>query len=172
MSQNKSGNNDIEQFMRLLASHQGQIYSYVLSLVGNYSDADDVCQETFSKMWELFDEFQLGSDFLRWSYAIARYRVLDYRKKVKRDKRISFNEEFFERVSEIAPTQLSKTNEYLEKLNNCIDHLEDRDAGLIKMRYRGAMQVKEIAGRINKTVRNIYFSLARIQRLLLECMNN
>jgi RNA polymerase sigma-70 factor (ECF subfamily) len=146
------------------------LYSYTLSLVGNFADADDVFQETTSKMWELFNSFQPGTDFLSWSITIAYYRVLDYRKRKQRDSKLVFGEGFFQNISQNAPNELSKTNEYLEKLSECITKLPEQDINILKMRYMSELKVNEISTRISKTARNVYFILSRIQRMLLKCM--
>ncbi len=162
---------NVDVFVRLLSRHQGQIYSYILSLVGNFNDADDVLQDTLSKLWELFDQFEPGTNFLKWSLSVAYYRVLDFRKKACRDKKIIYAGDFFELVSDSAPKHLSTSNAYLEKLQICIEKLQESDVSIIKKRYVESKRVKEIASEINKTVRNVYFSLARVQRLLLRCIN-
>jgi RNA polymerase sigma-70 factor, ECF subfamily len=161
---------DIAGFVKLLTAHHGQLYSYTLSLVGNFADADDVFQETTSKMWELFGNFQPGTDFLSWAITIAHYRVLDYRKRKQRDSKLIFGEDFFQNISQKAPGELSKTNEYLEKLRECITRLPEQDTHILKMRYMGELKVNEISTRISKSVRNVYFILSRIQRMLLRCM--
>lgn len=168
MTQNSE---NVDFFVRLLSRHQGQIYSYILSLVGNFNDADDILQETLSKLWELFDQFEPGTNFLKWSLSVAHYRVLDFRKRARRNRKIVYTDDFFELISYSAPAHLSTTNEYLERLKICMEKLREPDSSIIKMRYAEARRVKEIAKHINKTVRNVYFSLARIQRILLRCMN-
>lgn len=162
--------NDMTGFVKLLTAHHGQLYSYTLSLVGNFVDADDVFQETTSKMWELFDSFVPGTDFLSWAITIAHYRVLDYRKRKQRDSKLIFNEEFFQNISQNAPQELSKTNEYLEKLKECITKLPEQDGKILKMRYMSELKVHEISTRISRSARNVYFILSRIQRMLLKCM--
>lgn len=161
---------NLDLFVRLLSRHQGQIYSYILSIVGNFNDADDILQETSSKMWEIFDRYEPGTDFLKWSLSVAYYRVLEHRKNAKRRNRVIFTDDFFEHLSDSAPQHLSKTREYLERLNSCIEKLPPQDASVIKMRFSEAIPVKEIAVRINKPIRSIYFALARIQRLLIRCV--
>ena len=47
---------NVDLFVRLLARYQGQIYAYILSIVGNYNDSDDIFQETSSKLWEMFGQ--------------------------------------------------------------------------------------------------------------------
>ena len=167
-----SGNiKDIDTFVRLLARHQGQIYSYILSLVGKFNDSDDILQETSSKLWEMFDQYEPGTDFLKWSLTVAYYRVLDYRKKAKRQNKVIYTDDFFDHISDSAPKHLSSTRKYLERLKYCIEKLKPEDASIIKMRFENAIPVREIATRINRTIRSVYFSLARIQRLLLKCID-
>ena len=71
--------NNIDLFVRLLAKYQGQIYSYILSVIGNFNDSDDILQETSSKLWQMFDQYESGTDFLKWSLSVAYYRILEYR---------------------------------------------------------------------------------------------
>ena len=54
----------IEAFVSLFASHQARIYSFILSRIPNFSEADDVMQETSKMMWIKFDEFERGTDFV------------------------------------------------------------------------------------------------------------
>ncbi len=165
-------NDKIDLFVRLLSRYQGQIYSYILSLVGNCSDSDDLLQETCSKLWDLFDRYEPGTDFLRWSLRIAHYRVLEYRKQAKGRRKILYTDEFIQQLSEPVPEKFSKTGEYLEKLKICLEKLSPHESSIITMRYHENQSVREIAARINKSVRNVYFILTRIQHSLLRCIES
>ena len=161
----------MDLFVRLLARHQGQIYSYILSVVGKYNDSDDIFQNTSSKLWEMFEKYEQGTDFLKWSLSVAHYCVLEYRKKAKRHNKVIYTDDFFNQISDSAPKNLSKTREYLEKLKQCIDKLHPKDVSIIEMRYNKSVSVREISVRINKPIRSVYYSLTRIQHLLLKCIN-
>lgn len=160
----------LDLFVRLLSRYQGQIYSYILSVVGNYSDADDILQDTSTKLWDLFDRYEPGTDFLKWSLSVAYYRVLEYRKKAKRCNKTIYTDDFFNDLSDSAPKYLSSTREYLEKLKGCIEKLVPNDKSLIAMRYYKSIPAREIASRIDKPIRSVYSALARIQHLLLNCI--
>ncbi|MHC5160788.1 MAG: sigma factor, partial [Planctomycetota bacterium] len=81
-----SNQNKTEEFLSLLMSNQRRINSYVLSLVPNMNDADDIMQETITVLWRKFDEFQVGTNFASWGMKVAFYCVLDFRKKKAKDK--------------------------------------------------------------------------------------
>ena len=53
-------------------------------LIANHNDADDIMQETTIVMYEKFDSFEKGSDFLSWANTIAKYKTLEFLKKRKR----------------------------------------------------------------------------------------
>src|SRR5262245_63568369 len=73
-----------ERFLRLLLAHQRRIFAYVLALVPHWSDAEDIVQETCAVLWRKFDEFVPGTDFNAWALSIARYQVMNFRKKQRR----------------------------------------------------------------------------------------
>jgi len=68
----------VGEFVTLLTAQQARIYAYILSLVPNFNDADDLLQDTTKLMWEKFDDFVLGTDFLAWGKKIAYYQIMDY----------------------------------------------------------------------------------------------
>ncbi len=53
-----SNNKKTKIFLSLLMANQRRINSYILSVVPNFSDADDIMQETISVMWRKFDRFE------------------------------------------------------------------------------------------------------------------
>ena len=67
-SENTSKYNDLspnEQLVGLLLRHHRRIYGFILALVPNLSDADDLMQETAFVMCRRFHEFQAGLQFYR-----------------------------------------------------------------------------------------------------------
>ena len=49
---------DPREFIRLLMENERRIYAYILTLLGNGADAEDVLQETSIILWDKFAEFQ------------------------------------------------------------------------------------------------------------------
>ena len=42
-----------EQFMRLYMTVQPRVYGFIVSMIHQWTDADDVLQETVSVMWRI-----------------------------------------------------------------------------------------------------------------------
>lgn len=79
------------QFVTELTTNQLQLSLYVRSLLPGDSAAHDVAQQANAKIWEMRAEFELGTNFKAWAFSIARYEVLNYRKKQARDARLVFS---------------------------------------------------------------------------------
>jgi RNA polymerase sigma-70 factor, ECF subfamily len=91
------GGLDESDFGRLFARYQPRIYGYIRSLVTQRNDAEDLLQETASVLWQKFGDFQPGSDFLAWAFRVARYEVLYFRQRQKRNV-LQFSERFVDLV--------------------------------------------------------------------------
>lgn len=70
-------------FMSLVVSNQRSIWAFILCLVANKADAEDILQETLLEMWRKFDTFEVGTDFIAWGVTIAKYKIHEFRKKTK-----------------------------------------------------------------------------------------
>ena len=79
-------------FVKLMTAHQGRLYAYVLSLLGDPDQANDVLQEANLVLWRTAGEFQMGSNFRAWAFRIAHFQVMAHRQRQLRD-RLVFDDE-------------------------------------------------------------------------------
>src|SRR3954447_23725953 len=73
-------------FLRLFLQNERRLYAYILTLLPNRADADDVLQEASLVMWDKFDAEQPPIDFAAWGCRIAYFKVLDFCKKRSRSR--------------------------------------------------------------------------------------
>lgn len=88
----------IELFVQLIGLHQSKIHRYLLSLVPNLHDADDLFQQTNLFLWREFDRFEEGTNFVSWACAVAYHEVLAWRKTRSRE-RLVFSDAFLAALS-------------------------------------------------------------------------
>jgi RNA polymerase sigma factor (sigma-70 family) len=114
-------------FLRLFLQNQRRIYAYVLTLLPNRADADDLFQEASLVLWDKFDESAPPDDFAAWGCRIAYFKVLDFCKKHQR-RRVLFSQALLERVAETALEQSAalQLDERREALADCLGKLNDR----------------------------------------------
>src|SRR5262245_32939751 len=78
------GELDPSLFVRLLLQHHNAMLRFILPLVGNLDDAQDVLQETASALWQKFDRYDPQQPFLAWAKQFARNEVLMHHRRRRR----------------------------------------------------------------------------------------
>ena len=68
-------------FSRLINENQTKVYRIALSIVKNHSDAEDIAQEVFIRIYTSISSFKGNSSLATWIYKITYNRSLDFLKK-------------------------------------------------------------------------------------------
>ena len=132
---------DTETFIGLLVPNQRRIQAFILTLVPNIIDAEDVYQETVSEMWKKFDMFQEGTDFVAWAVTIAKYKVVTFRSKSSRSK-VQFNSRIYEILESAASSKMDSIHDHLNVLKKCLKKLSEKEKLLLKLRYERDMTIQ------------------------------
>jgi RNA polymerase sigma-70 factor (ECF subfamily) len=156
-------------FFHLFMANYKNIYAFILSLVPNWVDADDIMQETATTMWHKFKDFKTGSNFTAWSMSVAYYKVLSFRKKQKHNA-LLFDHNMIETLANHASTLTKEKNIRQEALQDCLSKLEHSDYELVRLRYEKFDTTRQLSDYIGKPVHRLYRALTRIHNMLLECI--
>lgn len=159
------------QLMRLITEHQRRIFGYIYTLVPDRQDAQDILQETSVVICEKFDQFRPGTDFAAWACQIAYWEVRRARQKFARSK-VIFNQEVVDAIAETAAELLPEMGARHEALAKCLQKLHPRDRELLLTRYEPGSGVEEAAQRSGRSLVAAYKALARLRKLLLDCVTN
>ena len=157
-------------FGRLFVRHQTCIYGYIRSLVASRNDAEDVLQDTASVLWRKFGEFQPGTSFLAWALEAARYQVLTFQKKQRKATSFQFSEALVQSLADETVTQSVRLADLRTDLEECVGRLATRDRDIFERRYSGDVTTRELALQLGKPPTTLYNALARIRRVLAECL--
>jgi RNA polymerase sigma-70 factor (ECF subfamily) len=168
MTQPADANRNL-RFVRLFAQHEHQVYAYIVAVMGNWSDADEVMQETSVALWEMFDEFQEGTSFAGWASKIAYFRILRFREKCRRD-RHEFDNAFVEAVAEAAQQEAETFETRRKALGMCVEKLRPDDRQLLQFCYGEDGTIRRAAERLARPVKGVYKALARIRQSLYACV--
>jgi RNA polymerase sigma-70 factor (ECF subfamily) len=159
-------------FLRLFFRNQRRLYAYVLTLLPNRADADDVFQEASLVMWDKFDERHPPDDFAAWGCRIAYFKVLDFCKKRQRC-RVRFSQELLERLAETAVEHAGalQLEDRSKALTGCIEKLKPRDRDLLARRFADGATIQSIASEVGRSADAVYKALAKIRQALFECVS-
>ncbi len=164
-------NDDVpgEAFIREFTQSQRPLYLYILPLVGNSADADEVLQEANLVIWAKWHQFELGSNFLAWGRAIARLEVFRHRR--NRSHKMTFLDgNLLELVVQRSESVSEKLEVRQAALSKCLGQLRRRDRELIQMRYAPGANGDKVARDLGRPANSVYQSLGRIRRLLMDCV--
>lgn len=165
----QTGGSQNEEFVRLLLLYQKRIYGFILAMVPNYADAEDLFQQVVMIMCRRFGEFEPGSSFLAWAFQIARYELNNIRKTHRRS-RVHFSSETMEMLFEQTCRQISRMDQRIQWLQECLKRLEPSDRSLIYRRYEQGMKIKDIAAQMGRSVYSLYRGFTRIHLFLRQCV--
>jgi RNA polymerase sigma-70 factor (ECF subfamily) len=166
---NNRDSGDYELFIKLYLANERRLYGYVRTLIPNWSDVDDIIQETAAVLWAKFDQFQRGTNFPAWALKIAHNQVLNYCKVRKKDK-LYFSEAALESLAELCETRDSNLDQRLAALKKCLDQLKSDEQRLIEMRYRPGGSTKSVSQQTGKDLHVLYRLLNKIHTKLLLCV--
>ncbi|MBN2376934.1 MAG: sigma-70 family RNA polymerase sigma factor [Sedimentisphaerales bacterium] len=159
-----------DQFVRSLLINEKRIYAFILTLVFNRADAEDIMQDTASVMWRKYKETDSIADFAAWGIRIAHYKVLEFRKKQYKKKQIQFNPELFEEIVGGAQSVNDELDARMEALRNCLTKLGKRERRLLMMRHEQNATAGSVAKRLGISTDSVYKALPRIHDILLRCI--
>jgi len=160
-----------EEFVALLAEHREDLFRFVLAILPDYVEAEDVFQRTSVIMWRKFEEFQPGTNFLRWAARVAQFEVRDYRKHRGRERLKFWTNELVDVVADTWLQNDDLLEQQRQALGPCLEKLSPRDRELVELRYTSAKTTsKEVAEKLGRPLVTVYKALARIRRVLYECI--
>ena len=157
------------QFVQALARHERSIRGFVRSIAPNQNSVDDLMQEILVVAWKKFDQLQDVADFPKWVCAIARYQVLNYRRRIARD-RLVLGTEVVQLIAEEGETETHKRDHQLRALENCIDELPSESKQMVQHAYHQGKSIGILAKRQGKKENAIYQKLWRIRQSLSHCV--
>lgn len=153
----------------LFLQYQPAVRGYILSIVPDFSMADDVIQETFLVVTRKAASFELGTSFPAWVKTIARYKALEAIRS-GRGRFESLSDEVIEALSAERHEFRTDTDERLILLASCIEELAPQAKRSINLRYRNDHLPPEIASRMSCTIPSINVTLSRARSFLRDCV--
>jgi RNA polymerase sigma-70 factor (ECF subfamily) len=158
-----------DRFLLLFTRYQHNLLAYILALVHDRHDAQEIFQETSLVLWKAFPTFRLGAEFLPWALGIAKHQVLRQRRLRKRDRHV-FSEQLMTMLAEEAAAMAPEIAPRQEALAECMKRLTSRQRQLIEWFYGKELDAGQIAQRWNQSIHAVYKALKVLRRILLECI--
>jgi RNA polymerase sigma-70 factor, ECF subfamily len=160
-------------FKTLLSRHQSKIYSYIYSMVGNAEVANDIFQDTFTKVITKMDNtYNEQGKWIAWVMRIAHNATIDHIRKQKRFVDVNAtndpDNDFYERLPDRDYVGAQESLEMGEDQRSLMKHIaglpaEQREVVMLRHYYE--MSFKEIADLTNVSINT---ALGRMRYALIN----
>lgn len=157
------------EFVRLLTQNERAVYAFIFSLAPDWDSAEEILQETNIRMWERFDDFTPGTNFRAWAISMAKYQVLTYRKRKKRNN-LLFDGELLEKIATSLEPGVELAEARQKALHECIGELSERSRHLLGRCYAEGTRIKDVARSLGRSPDSIYKAVQRLRMTLHDCI--
>ncbi|MEO6742799.1 MAG: sigma-70 family RNA polymerase sigma factor [Chthoniobacteraceae bacterium] len=159
------------EFIGHVTRAQRVLHAFILSMVRNAADADDVLQETNIVLWRKAGEFDPTREFMPWAMRCAQWQAMAHLKKRQRS-RVTFDDELLALVADEAVAEFTEADARRVALAGCLQKLPDEQRALIAQRYEPGGSVNEMAAERGSTPKALSEMLRRIRHSLMLCIEH
>lgn len=162
-----------DEFVRRFVRCQQDLFAYILSLVPNLADAQDVLQETAIALWSKADEYRREEPFMPWAARFAWYQVRKFRmyQARKHRRQIALSDEAVAALAAERMEPNAPSGDRSSTLQQCVEKLADDDRQLLEQRYDLRVSIREVAQDRGIEPAQLYKRLGRIRQALLDCVH-
>ena len=156
------------EYSQKLTSIQRSLYAFILSLLPNRTEAEDVLQETNLILCKKAHEYNPQGHFQAWAFKIARFQVMKFLTKKKRSK-IHFSTEIVEDIA-AEEFDLKRVAVVQKALAICYDLLPQNMQKIAHLRFKDDSSLKTISEKVGRPMGAISSTLYRIRQKLNDCV--
>jgi RNA polymerase sigma-70 factor (ECF subfamily) len=157
------------EFAVQLTRCQRKLHAFIVSMVWNPADADEVLQETNLVLWQKAAEFDESRPFLPWAVRFAQLQSLAWLKRNRRRPVMVDANLGALLAAEAAEETLFDRRRVA--LAACLQKLSPHQRELVMRRYEPEASVTAMAATAGVTPKAISDRLRRIRQALLDCIN-
>ena len=160
---------DETRFIEALTHHQPALEAFCHAHLANREDAREVLQATCVKLWQKAADWDPGTDFLPWAFAVARFTILSYYRDQQRE-RLVFDDDVVQAMAEDIEQTVSTFDERREVLVTCMKKLAPGQRALLHEHYTVRQSLRDIAEASGRSLSAVKMSLLRIRQQLSACI--
>ncbi len=154
-------NGDADAFGLLSENYRGQITGYFAKRTGNFSDAEDLAQNTFLKAFNKVDTFDSNKGhFGAWIYGIAHNELVNLVRTDRRQRCVVLQEDNVQNDGGI-----SLTDDVIS-VNSALKMLRPEQRRLLAMRFLDNMGYRQIAEQLDRNPSTVQNAARRLQKKL------
>ncbi|MBI1176162.1 sigma-70 family RNA polymerase sigma factor [bacterium] len=160
---------DVDAFGELLGQFERRVFHFVLRMLRNAHDAEDVTQDTFVKAWRHLASFRPRHSFSTWLFTIARRTALNHIRARRPTEELADHHEPSHGDS---PDQTAEDREQAESVWEIARRLKPDQYEVIWLRYGEGFSVDETARIMNTNSIRVRVLLHRARKRMAEWLQH
>ncbi len=161
-------NGEEQAFDELVKKHYSTTHNLLIRLSGNSMDADDLCQETFIRVYRSLRKFKAQSQFSTWLYRIATNVANSHHRKEKVRQLLSFGND----PETMAVDEPTEPRELDPEMWDAIHNLPQKQKMVLTLRIFQELSFKVVASILNMSENsakvNYHHAIQRLKEKLGE----
>ena len=158
-----------EVFAELYGEFMLKVFRYIHYKVSNQQLTEDLTSTIFEKALVNFDKYSSDkAAFSTWIFSIARNTLIDYYRTNKMKMQISLDEAIEAPSREPSPQDEVEKKAEHECLRGCLSRLPEDDQELIRLKFAGEFNNRQIARMLGLSESNVGVRLFRAVKKLRE----
>lgn len=158
-----------EMITGLLMKHFDVLLRYVISLVGNETDARDIMQNTSMGLVRKAESYDQTRPFVPWACRFAYLETLKFREKSGR-RPLLLEDDVLEVIAHEQAEETVFSDSRKEALENCFAKLPVDDQRLVCLKYRDELPIEEICAQMERSRRSVFRQLKALRESLRNCI--
>ncbi len=165
-------------FTFLVEKYQQKIYWHIRRMVKSHSDADDVMQNTFVKIWHGLENFRAESQLFTWLYRIATNETITFLNQRNKRITIAFESDNTSDEDKYSPADYVKgeshqidSEDVLMRLQKAIETLPEKQRLVFNLRYYDEMPYEQMSEILDTSVgalkASYHHAAQKIEKFLL-----
>jgi RNA polymerase sigma-70 factor (ECF subfamily) len=162
---------DRDAACELLEIHYADVYSYLRRLCGSRTDAEDLTQQTFLKVWSSLDGFKGRSKFSTWLHRIAHNTYIDWQRRNASSVQSNTDQWWQECIeqnpgpfADLAKRQLAR------QLYGAVDGLDENKKQVVHLHYYQGLSIRETAKVLGVATSTVKYRLREVLKALRAIM--
>lgn len=174
----KVARGDHHAFEELVMRHQHAVVGTVAKMLGNASEAEDIAQQVFLRLWKSAPRYKPSAKFTTFLFTITRNLVFNESRRRQRRKEHSLEEqeeEWHQQVSEDGASQPDDEllqREMQKAVDRAIAALPEKQRMAVVLRRYEQMPYEEISVVLKLSVSAVKSQLFRARHALREALSN
>ena len=158
-----------EMITGLLMKHFDVLLRYVISLVGNETDARDIMQETSVSLVRKAEGYDTSRPFVPWACRFAYLETLKFREKSGK-RPFLLDEDVLEIIANEQAEAVATADSRKDALEMCLAKLPAPDRRLLVLRYEDELPTEEICSEMEMSRRSLFRQLKEVREKLRNCI--